>query len=85
MDEELRCDPLDKEDMVAIKAVAAGEGNEYQQKRVLHLIVKNFSRSTDLTYIPGSPGGSTFLAGRAFVGHQLLKYINVPIEELSNE
>lgn len=62
---------------MAFKALEAGEATPYQQQRVLNLIIKNFARTYDLPYIPGESDQSAFLAGRAFVGHSIMRYINM--------
>ena len=72
----------------AIRSLYKGDASEYQQKLALKVIINKISRAQDLLYIPGSFDESAFLNGRAFVGQQLLKYINLPvnkIEEVDHE
>lgn len=71
-----------KQEVAAIKALAIGEATEVQQKLALHVIVNKFSRAQDLLYIPGSFDQTALLNGRAFVGQQVLKYINIPVGKL---
>jgi len=80
-----RCRELQKEEKQAIKQLAIGEADEYQQKLALSVIVNLFSRSHDLCYVPDSQDQSTFISGRAFVGQKILKTINVPIGKLKEE
>lgn len=76
--------PLDKQDVIAFKALADGEATEYQQRRVLNIIVKNFSRTHDVSFVPGASDQSAFIAGRAFVGSRILYYINYPTNKLDD-
>ena len=69
----------------ALKALRRGEADEYQQQLCLKIIVDHFARSHDSTYIPGSFDQSAFIAGRAFVGQQILKYLNLPVGKLKKE
>ncbi len=71
-----------KREAQAIKALAAGEATEFEQKLALAVIVNKFSRPHDVTYVPDSDSQSTFLSGRAFVGMKLLKIIKIPIGKL---
>ena len=77
-----QCPGLDKREIEALKALSKGEADEYQQKLSLSIIVNKFSRSHDSPYIPGSFDQSSFIAGRAFVGQKILKYLKVPIGKL---
>ena len=76
---------LDKEEILALKAVGAGEADAYNQRLALSVIVNKFCRAHDILYIPGAPDMTTFLNGRAFPGMQILKHLNVPIGQLINE
>ena len=81
MSECIKVSPITREEHEAIKCLSAGNATEYQQQLFLSLIVKKFSRANDLTFIPGEPeSSSAFLAGRSFVGKQIQKYINLPVE-----
>jgi len=68
--------------VVAFKSLEAGEATPYQQQRVLNLIIKNFARTYDLPFIPGQIDQSAFLAGRAYVGHSIMRHINMPASTL---
>lgn len=67
---------LDKQDMEALRAVADGEADGYQQKLALAVIVNKFCRTHDVSFVPGAADQSTFLAGRAFVGSRILLALN---------
>jgi len=69
---------LTKQEHVAIKMLAKGEASADQQVLVLEVVIKKLSRAFDMPYIPGSFDQSSFLAGRAYVGQQLLKYTKLP-------
>lgn len=77
-----RHQPIDKQDCLALKALAAGTADEYQQKRALNIIVKNFARMYDVAFVPGAADQSAFLAGRAYVASRILYYINYPASKL---
>ncbi|MDX1300331.1 MAG: hypothetical protein R3260_19130 [Pseudomonas sp.] len=83
--QELRVAPLDKQDVQAIKALYRGDADEHQQRLALQVIVNKFSRAQDLLYIPSDTHGTTFLNGRAFVGAQILKCLNLPVGALITE
>lgn len=77
--------PIDKDEVLAIKALGAGDATPYQQKLALKVIVNKFSRAHDIQFVPDSPGQSAVLSGRAFVGASVLKYLNIEIGKLQNE
>ena len=79
------CPELSKEEHIALKNLYSGEADEGQQRLALAIIVNKFSRTHDLTYIPGSFDQSSFTAGRAFVGQKILKYLNLPVGKLKEE
>ena len=83
--EQFRYKPLDKEQVVALRALEKGEASPAQQRLALSVIVKNFSRTHDVLYLPGSFDGSAFLTGRGFVGTLILKYLNIPLGQLNKE
>lgn len=73
--------PIDKQERVAIKSLFKGEATPDQQLLALSVIIKKLSRAFDLTYVPGSFDESSFLAGRGFVGQQLTRISNQPVDE----
>lgn len=58
-----------------------GEATPDQQVLFLSVVLKKLSRAYDLTYIPGSFDESAFLAGRGFVGQQLIKLNNQKVSD----
>jgi len=78
-------DAATKEEHIALKALAKGEASEYQQKLALKVIVNNFARSHDNCFIPGEADQGNFIAGRAFVGQQILLHLNLPVGKLKQE
>ena len=83
--QELQVADLSKRELAAIKQVAGGKASESDQVLAMSVIIKKLSRAYDLTYVPGSPTASSFLAGRGFVGQQITKIINQPIARKRNE
>ena len=75
---------LTKEEGLALKALRDGVADPYQQSLALHVITNKFSRPHDLLFVPGQADQTAFLNGRAFVGMQILKYLNVPIGKLED-
>lgn len=73
---------LSKQEVYALRNLSKGEATEHQQKLALQIIVNKFSRAHDLTYVPDSFDRSAFLAGRGFVGQQILKFLNIPVAKL---
>jgi hypothetical protein len=79
---ELGVDDVTKEEHQAIQQLWRGTATEYQQQLALQVIVNKFARAQDLLYVPGDVHATSFINGRAFVGQQILKYLNVPIGQL---
>lgn len=73
---------LDVADVAALQAVAKGTGTPEQQQRAMRLVIEDFARAYQDTFVPGSNGerDSAFLAGRRKVGTLLISYINAPIK-----
>lgn len=69
---------LTKDEHHALIRLAAGSADEYTQKLALSVIVKKLARTHDQPFVPESDRQTSFLAGRMYVGQQLLKYINNP-------
>ena len=67
-------------DVYAIKALAAGNANEAQQRRALDWIIKAAARTYDVSYSPASDRETSFAEGRRFVGLQVVKLVNMPAE-----
>ena len=78
---ELQVGKLSKPEHRALRALAKGEADAHEQVIALEVITKKLSRAFDLSYVPGDPNASAFLAGRGFVGQQIVKYVNLPVKE----
>jgi hypothetical protein len=68
----------DKQDMFALKGLAAGTATADQQKHALDYIVRMLCGTYDLSYRPTSERDTVFAEGRRFVGLQLVKLLNAP-------
>lgn len=64
----------------AMKAVAAGNASEGQQKRALAWIINSAAMTYDETMVPGMPDVASYLQGRRNVGLQIVKLVNLPAE-----
>ena len=73
---------LDEDEHKAVRALFRGEASEYQQRLALGVFVNKFARPHGLTYVPGKPDESAFMAGRAFVGIQILDTLSIPVGQL---
>lgn len=76
---------LTKKEHQALKSISKGEADEYQQRLALAVIVNKLSRAHNTLYIPDSFDQSAFLSGRAFVGHEILKVLQIPVGQLQNK
>ena len=76
---------LTDEEHRAIIMLNKGEATEYQQRLGLSVIVNKLSRSHNTLYIPDSFDQTAFMNGRAFVGHEVLKILQIPVGQLNNE
>lgn len=83
--EALKTEPLEEDEVYAIRELYKGTATEYQQRLALRVIVNKLCRSHDLLYVPGSFDETALLNGRAFVGQAILKILNVPIGKLLNK
>ena len=71
--------PYDEATTGAIKALAAGNANEGQQRRALDWIINVVCGTYDLSWRPGYEGdrATSFAEGRRFVGLQLVKQLKL--------
>lgn len=79
---------LNRADVYAIKQLAAGEATPEQQKRALEAIIGRVACADELSFRADDHGGtreSDFSEGKRFVGLQLRKLINVPLDILTGE
>ena len=73
-------------DATAIQALAKGTASAHQQRLALDWIMYRASNYLDEPYRPGGDEGSrdtTFALGRAFVGRQIAKLLNVNLSVLA--
>jgi hypothetical protein len=68
--------PYDDEGVItaSIKALAAGNANEGQQRRALEWIVRSVCGTYDLSFRPDSERATAFAEGKRFVGLQIIKH-----------
>lgn len=69
--------PYEEADTNAIKALAAGNANEGQQKRAIDWIINKLCGTYDLSYRPDSDRDTAFAEGKRFVGTQLVKQMKL--------
>jgi hypothetical protein len=72
-------------DVEAIKAIAAGNASPGQQQRGLNWIIHKAAMTYDEPFVPGQVDLTSHLTGRANVGRQIVKLVNVPIDLLSKK
>ena len=72
-------------DVGAIKALAAGVANDFQQKRALRWIIETVCGTYDLSFRPQSERESCFAEGRRFVGLTLVKALHLQTITPRNE
>jgi len=75
--------PATKAEIMALKALAAGNANVHQQKRALSFILHTACRLNSVSFDPTSERISAFNDGRRWVGMQVQHLINTPIDKLS--
>ena len=80
--QSLVVEKITKEEVHALRDLHQGVATERQQQVALYVIINKFSRAQDLLYIPDSFDQTAILNGRAFVGQQILKYINIPVGKI---
>ena len=73
-------EPIDEQEMRALKALNRGDAGEYEQRLALSVIILKLSRAYRQTWVQGQPDSTSFLAGRAFVGQQIARILNIPVE-----
>lgn len=73
----------DVADLYAVQMVAAGKANEMQQQRALKWIIEEVAGTYDLGWHPESDHASSFVAGRRFVGLQIVKALVVNTAKLT--
>jgi hypothetical protein len=79
---------VNKADVIALKALEAGEATPDQQKRALRVITLQIACADELSFCPEHKGGdreTAFAEGKRFVGFQLRKLIQTPLHILTGE
>lgn len=77
--------PYEDLDAYALRALAKGEANEWQQKRTLDWIIRQAADTYGLSYRPESDRDTAFAEGRRFVGLQIVKLLNLPASVLGKK
>lgn len=74
--------PYDKADLAAFKAMREGRAEGYQQQLVLEWIIQA-AGTYENPYRQGSDGArnTDFAAGKAFIGQQVVKLLNMPMKD----
>jgi len=72
--------PWSDADAYAVKALAAGNASEGQQKRFLSWLINGAAQTYDVSFSPTSDRETSFAEGRRFVGLQVVKLLNMPAE-----
>lgn len=73
---------VDDDDIMAIKALAAGKASEGQQKRALDLIIYKIASTYDMSFRPGLDGerATCFAEGKRHVGNQIIRLMKLAIK-----
>ena len=77
--------PLSKDEINAIQLVSSGDASEYQQRLALYAIVNNLCRTHDVPYKPGSFDETAFECGKASVGVEILKTLNIKVGKFNSK
>jgi hypothetical protein len=75
-------EPLDKDEVQALKAMHRGDATAYQQRLVLKVVINKFARLSQPAFVPGDPHQGAFLSGRQFVGLLITDTLNRPLGQL---
>lgn len=70
-------------DALAIKVLAAGTANEFQQQRALSFIINKLCKTYDLSF-RADPLQTAFAEGSRNVGLQLVKLVNVDLSKIKS-
>lgn len=70
------------EDVYALQNLAKGKAGEHQQIKLLNFIVHRLCGTYQPTFIPDSERETAFAEGKRNVGLELVKLINLPVEQL---
>lgn len=70
---------LDDNEILAIQLCWEGKANDGQQRIAMTAIIDKIARADFLAYQPGSFDGSSFLAGRSYVGKQIRSTLKIKL------
>lgn len=71
------------ETVYALQGLAAGTATAEQQRAAILWIVWSAAAANDLECRADSERHSVFAGGKRFVGQQILKLVNMPVEEIT--
>ena len=76
-----------KADAAALQAMRRGEATPDQQLRALEYIVETICDRNGMSFRPGPEGArdTDFAEGRRFVGNQIVKLTNMPLNKIEEE
>lgn len=69
-------------DAVAVKAWAAGNASEDQQKRAFEFVVYTLARIGAPSFFPGDPHNTAYFEGQRSIGIHLAHFVATPTEQL---
>ena len=61
----------------ALKALEKGTATAYEQQLAMKFILDGLAATYQNTFVPEAPDQSAFMAGRAFVGQQIMKLLRL--------
>ena len=73
---------ISEPEVLAIRAVADGIADAYQQQLAMRTIIVKLALTYDQEYVIGSPDQSAFRGGRSFVGKQIMKLRTADLDKL---
>ncbi len=76
-----------KPDVVAFKAMRAGNASADQQQRVMDFILIAICQRDGMSFRPGPDGDreTAFAEGKRYVANQIMKLMTMPLSQLFNE
>lgn len=74
----------EKADASALKAVQEGTADAIQQRRALSWILQSACGLPEWPYVPGDVEASHIHMGRHFVGHQIMKLLQVNLGQVKD-
>ena len=72
-------------DAGALQAMQRGDASPHQQQRALDYIIRALAGTYDLSFRPDSERETSFAEGRRFVGLQIVKLLNLKLENLKHD